>query len=69
MKNSDIFLAGLYSVLGNMWEEYKLPAHLEEKWKKVDKLYNSRKINWKIFIMDHNKEFVETVDYLKALYC
>ena len=69
MKNSDIFLAGLYSVLGGMWEDYTLPASLTEKWEKVDKLYNSRKINWELFIKDNNKEFTETVDYLKALYC
>ena len=63
--NGDIYLFALYSVLGNMWEDYKLPKHLEKLWKQVDTMYNNRKINWKMFYKDNEKTINSACEWIE----
>lgn len=63
--NGDIYLFALYSVLGNMWEDYKLPKHLEKLWGQVDTMYNSKNINWELFYKDNEKAINSAIEWVK----
>lgn len=63
--NGDIYLFALYSVLGNMWEDYKLPKHLEKLWEQVDTMYNSKNINWELFYKDNEKTINSACEWIE----
>jgi len=63
--NGDVYVFALYSVLGNLWEDYKLPKHLEGLWHQVDKMYNSRKINWELFYKDNENTIQQAIEWVE----
>jgi len=70
MKNSDLYLIALYNILGNMWENYTLPKHLEKLWNKVDTLTNEKYTTNQMvnFINDNTNDYLKAVNLLETVY-